>query len=130
MPSTSTSMSAQRCFTAWNDPIGRPNCTRSFAYSTAISSARAAPPSISSAVAVAPRSSSAVTSVGAAEVPSRSVVEIEPRDRSGEVHRRLGGRAADRVEVDREQCGPVVGRGHHEREVARRTRTAPGRAGR
>ncbi len=33
MPSTSTSMSAQRCFTAWNDPIGRPNCTRSLAYS-------------------------------------------------------------------------------------------------
>ena len=38
MPSTSTSMSAQRCFTAWKQPIGRPNCTRSFAYSTAMSS--------------------------------------------------------------------------------------------
>ena len=40
MPSTSTSMSAQRCFTAWKLPIGRPNCTRSFAYSTAMSSTR------------------------------------------------------------------------------------------
>ena len=58
MPSTSTSMSAQRCLTAWNDPIGRPNCTRSFAYSTAISSARAAPPSKSAAAKVAPRSMS------------------------------------------------------------------------
>ena len=44
MPSTSTSMSAQRCFTAWKLPIGRPNCTRSLAYSTAMSIARDAPP--------------------------------------------------------------------------------------
>ena len=27
--------SASRCFTPWNEPIGRPNCSRSFAYSTA-----------------------------------------------------------------------------------------------
>ena len=27
--SSSTSMSAIRCFSAWNEPIGRPNCTRS-----------------------------------------------------------------------------------------------------
>ena len=26
--STSTSMSAIRCLSAWNEPIGRPNCTR------------------------------------------------------------------------------------------------------
>ena len=47
MPSTSTSMSAQRCFTAWKLPIGRPNCTRSLAYSTDRSSTRCAMPSIS-----------------------------------------------------------------------------------
>ena len=29
--SAATSMSAQWCFTAWNMPMGRPNCTRSFA---------------------------------------------------------------------------------------------------
>ena len=29
--SVATSMSAQWCFTAWNMPMGRPNCTRSFA---------------------------------------------------------------------------------------------------
>src|SRR5207244_2588391 len=28
MPSTSTSMSAQRCLTAWKLPMGLPNCTR------------------------------------------------------------------------------------------------------
>ena len=34
--SRATSMSAQRCFTAWNCPIGRPNCTRTWAYSAAV----------------------------------------------------------------------------------------------
>ncbi len=29
--SAATSMSAQWCFTAWNVPMVRPNCTRSFA---------------------------------------------------------------------------------------------------
>ena len=29
--SVRVAMSAQRCFTAWKDPIGLPNCTRSFA---------------------------------------------------------------------------------------------------
>ena len=29
--STSSSMSAHRCRTAWNEPIGRPNCIRSLA---------------------------------------------------------------------------------------------------
>ena len=29
--STATSMSASACLTAWNWPMGRPNCTRTFA---------------------------------------------------------------------------------------------------
>ncbi len=29
--SRATSMLAHRCFTAWNCPIGRPNCTRTWA---------------------------------------------------------------------------------------------------
>ena len=33
-------MSATRCLTAWNDPIGRPNCSRSLAYSVASSTVR------------------------------------------------------------------------------------------
>ena len=40
-------MSAHLCLIAWNEPIGRPNCTRTFAYSTDISSTFCAPPIIS-----------------------------------------------------------------------------------
>ena len=39
--STATSMSASACLTAWNWPIGRPNCTRTLAYSDAVSQAPA-----------------------------------------------------------------------------------------
>ena len=39
-----SSMSAQWCFTPWNCPIGRPNCTRSFAYSAAVSTHHCATP--------------------------------------------------------------------------------------
>jgi hypothetical protein len=42
--STSTYASASRCVTAWNDPIGRPNCTRFRAYSAVSSSARSITP--------------------------------------------------------------------------------------
>ena len=92
MPSTSTSMSAQRCFTAWNDPIGRPNCTRSLAYSTAMSSARAAPPSRSAAAKVAPRSSSRSRAPRATERDPVEAVDVEPAQLAGEVHRRLARR--------------------------------------
>ena len=40
-------MSAHLCLMAWNDPIGRPNCTRTLAYSTDMSSTFCAPPTIS-----------------------------------------------------------------------------------
>ena len=40
-------MSAHLCLIAWNEPIGRPNCTRTLAYSTDISSTFCAPPIIS-----------------------------------------------------------------------------------
>jgi hypothetical protein len=32
------------CWIAWNDPIGLPNCSRTFAYSTAASSNHATAP--------------------------------------------------------------------------------------
>ena len=41
---TSMKPSASRCATAWNDPIGRPNCTRVRACSAVSSSARSATP--------------------------------------------------------------------------------------
>src|SRR5580658_652734 len=54
-------MSAQRCCTAWNCPMGLPNCLRALAYSTAISMMRCMPPTISATSAtVATRSARAI----------------------------------------------------------------------
>ncbi len=130
MPSTSTSMSAHRCFTAWNEPIGRPNCTRSFAYSTAISSARDAPPSISSDVAVAPRSSNAVTR---SPPPRRQAgVRSKSSQATGRV-RSMAGSADGRPRTSRStpnNAMPSARRRDHEREVGdRRERNRIGPAG-
>ena len=114
IPSTSTSMSAQRCFTAWNEPIGRPNCTRSLAYSTAIPSARWAPPSRSAAVKVAPRSISRSRAASPPKGMREQAVDAEPAELAGEVHRRLALRRVD--ELDREHPVGVA----HDREVGRR----------
>ena len=67
--STSSSMSAHLCLMAWNEPIGRPNCTRTLAYSTAISSTFWAPPTCSAARPTAARSST----VDSTSQPSPSV---------------------------------------------------------
>src|ERR1700719_83327 len=56
--SSSATISAAACLSAWNDPIGLPNCSRALEYSTAIASARSIPPSESAAIATAPVSSS------------------------------------------------------------------------
>ncbi len=55
--STSTSMSAIRCLSAWNEASGRPNCTRCRVWATVISRARAASPVWSAATPTAPTSS-------------------------------------------------------------------------
>ncbi len=65
-------MSAIRCFKAWNEPIGRPNCTRSLLYATVMSSARAASPACRAVTPTAPTSSARST---AAEVSPMGVVE-------------------------------------------------------
>src|SRR5664279_11763 len=52
--SVRTAMSAHRCLIAWNPPIGRPNCRRCLAYSTASSVVHAAIPIWSAAVSTAP----------------------------------------------------------------------------
>ncbi|CAM5250455.1 hypothetical protein SMICM304S_04630 [Streptomyces microflavus] len=49
-------MSAQRCLTAWNAPMGRPNCSRTAACATAVSRLRAAVPQASAARRTAARS--------------------------------------------------------------------------
>ncbi len=53
--SVATSMSAHRCFTPWNWPIGRPNCRRTAAYSAAVSTHHPAPPAASAATSAAAR---------------------------------------------------------------------------
>ena len=60
LASTAIAMSAQWCFTAWNEPIGLPNCVRSFAYSAARSSACSATPAASHAAATTPMASTRV----------------------------------------------------------------------
>ena len=68
----SISQSAARCWTAWKLPIGRPNCSRTFACSSASSCARPAAPS---ARATRPRRSSATaSSTSASESSSSSTV--------------------------------------------------------
>ena len=50
------SISAHMCLTAWKLPIGLPNCSRTFAYSVAVSSIQRASPAHSAASTVAVRS--------------------------------------------------------------------------
>ena len=63
-------MSASRCFTAWNEPIGRSNCWRSLAYATARSVVASAKPSICAATSAAPaRRQRAASSASASGAP-------------------------------------------------------------
>ena len=96
-----TSMSAQRCLTAWNWPIGRPNCTRVRACSAAVSTHHWRRPSAS-----APASTPASSSTAA----------------SGDRRRR--GRHADAVDA---RPRPPVGSGRSSSAPAPRRR--PGRRG-
>ena len=108
--STRTAMSASRCLTAWNCPIGRPNCTRTFAYSVAVSRHHRAPPTCSAA-------SSATTS-RRTRPPStprsrRRHGTTTARRRLTAANRRVGSRLArgstpDRVPADLEHA-PSLG---------------------
>ena len=55
--SSSAIISAHMCFTAWNEPITRSNCLRSFAYATACSIIDSQAPRVSAARAMRPASS-------------------------------------------------------------------------
>ncbi len=55
------SISAHRCLTAWNAPIGWPNCSRTLAWSTATVRHRRATPAASAAAKVAARSATGGT---------------------------------------------------------------------
>ena len=78
-PSAATSMSAQRCFTAWNCPMGRPNCSRTLAWDAAVSTHQPAPPAHSAAMRTA--ASPATCSV-AAGVSRSSGPTSAPRART------------------------------------------------
>ncbi len=64
LASTLMAMLAQWCLTAWKDPIGLPNCTRSLAYAAVISRACSATPVASAAAATTPSASTRSSSVG------------------------------------------------------------------
>ncbi len=64
-------MSAQRCFTPWNWPIGRPNWWRSRAQSAAVSTHQLAPPTASAAASTIPTASTCWS-----VTPGRSVVSV------------------------------------------------------
>ena len=48
--SSASDMSASLCWIAWKEPIGRSNCSRSFAYASDMSKIRRAVPTISAAI--------------------------------------------------------------------------------
>src|SRR5216117_936445 len=89
--SARTAMLAQRCFTAWKEPIGGPNCCRTLAYSTESSSVRSATPSASAAASrvASARNAAASASSGAAAIPAK---RTSPRRRVGSMLGRCGRR--------------------------------------
>ena len=97
MPSTSTSMSAQRCLTAWKLPIGAPNWTRSLAY---CGGQLEHPPAAAQQLGRGgqrPEGAQPGRSAGAPEADGRGVASrVEPRQRPGEVHGRLAPAGARR----------------------------------
>ena len=98
-----SSISAHMCLMAWKLPIGLPNCSRTLAYSVAVSSAHRASPAASAASTVAARSSNrrrdAASRVAGADV------ERDPGQRTGEVG---GLQRLDRHTVSRRRRPPAT----------------------
>ena len=103
-------MSAQRCLTAWNEPIGRPNCSRSLAYSVDCSAVAPAMPASSAATSTVPRRRSTEASSRWASAP-RSDTAVVASGTSGSIEARACGDQA----VGADQGGVVVG--HHQEQV-------------
>ena len=121
-------MSANLCLIAWNEPIGTPNCSRCFAYSSVVSKIVCAVPTISSASATvasssARRSARCGRRVGIAEhaVARRRARRRGRRARAAaaveRVHRRgadVGDRNDDARARRRRPVLPGDARDHHE----------------
>ena len=126
--STATSMSASACFTAWNWPMGRPNWTRTLAYSDAVSRHQRAIPALSAAanVRARPRTSSSETSTcsaGATVRPPSAKRQLSHRTRGVERRQRLHrDGVAQRLPVEQDpacaHAGAVVER--HQDQPCRR----------
>ena len=90
--SSDWNMSTMRCFTDWNEAMGRSNTTRTLAYSTASSSARSDTPTSSAASATDTSSStrrhSPVWSPTGPERLHRLLLEHQPGQLAGGVERR------------------------------------------
>ena len=97
--STRTYMSASRCLTAWNEPIGTPNWCRSSAYADATSSAPCATPTSCAAASTVPagataghppaRRAGAVRQVGTRASASADRAARRPRARGAPTRERL-----------------------------------------
>ena len=110
MPSTSTRASASMCLTAWNEPMGLPNCTRSLAYCTVSARTWSAAPSISALASVAARS----TSSAAASSPPRNRAGVPSKDRTPSSRvRSMAGSGAGRPSVAQvDPVDPAGGQDH------------------
>ena len=112
--STRTYMSASRCLTAWNEPIGTPNCWRSSAYADATSSAPCATPTSCAAASTVPTSRNGSASSGPPIVlAARKVAKGERR---GERIERFAGRSDPASADAANDVTPVVV--EHEDDVA------------
>ena len=83
-----SSISAHMCLMAWKLPIGLPNCSRTFAYSTAVSNVQRATPAVSAASTVAVRSSNRRRETASAVAGTEfSVTRASGREKSVAVSR-------------------------------------------
>ena len=88
------------CLTAWNEPIGLPNWTRSLAYWTVRASTWSAAPSISALASVAARSTTEHGRLLATEEQRRRAVEGEDPELARAVHGREGLGPARAAQID------------------------------
>ena len=82
-------VSASWCLTPWNEPIGRPNAMRSWAYCTVISKSWSIAPTDSAATSVAATASWRASSSSAAPARPTTADAVDP----GPVEAHLGERA-------------------------------------
>ena len=117
---SASDMSASLCWIAWNEPIGRSNCLRSFAYASAMSKMRRAVPVISAAIDTCARSRQAANASGSTGCASSSrSAASSVNDAAREVDGRDEAQAVARPAAS---TTATVGPGTDDRDAARRGR--------